>query len=183
MPDRATNMLTKLIVIGACSLCTALLAGCIDSKDPIFADAQPMLGERLSLQLYTLRDGHASGSERARFVWDGHRYKRAGGGMKDVASFTLHPFEGGDSIVQSVSTRHPEHVEYALMHLLTDGVYLVHAIDEEDADAATRAQCRHPGGTACRIEMRDQLLAFARATAAKKQNGGGLAIRLDGKRP
>ena len=183
MPDRVTNMLTKLIVIGACSLCTALLAGCIDSKDPILGGAQPTLGKRLSLQLYTLRDGHASGSERARFVWDGRRYKQAGGGMKDVASFTLHPFEGGDSIVQSISTRHPEHTEYALMHPLADGVYLVHAIDEEDAGAAVRAHCKHPGGTACRIETREQLFAFARATAARKTNGGGLAIRLKDKQP
>jgi len=99
--------------------------------------------------------------------------------MKDISSFTLHPFEGGDSIVQSVSARHPEHVEYAIAHPLADGVYLVSAIDEEDADAAARAQCQHPGGGACRTETREQLLTFARATAAKKKAGGGLATLLE----
>ena len=98
--------------------------------------------------------------------------------MKDISSFTLHPFEGDDSIVQSVSARHPEHVEYAIAHPLADGVYLVSAIDEEDADAAARAQCQHPGG-ACRTETREQLLTFARATAAKKKAGGGLATLLE----
>jgi hypothetical protein len=162
------------------AICGSALSGCIDSKEPILTGAQPVLGKRLDLQLYTLRDGHASGAERARFIWDGHRYKHAGGSIEDVASFTLHPFEGDDSIVQSVSTRHPEHIEYALMHPLADGVYQVNAIDEEDADAATRtANCRHPGGTACRVETREQLFALARATAAKRKGSGGLAIRLE----
>lgn len=160
-------------------LCALSLSACIDSNGPILADAQPELGPRLNLQLYGLREGHAVDPERARFSWDGKRYIRSGAGMKDVASFTLHPFEGGDSIVQSVSTRHPEHVEYALMRKLAEGVYQVDAIDEDDADEATRAaQCKHPGGVACRIETREQLFTFARATSAKKKTNGGLAIRL-----
>ncbi|HEX5211782.1 MAG TPA: hypothetical protein VFW22_08625 [Pseudolabrys sp.] len=168
----------------AVALGAALLAGCVDSKEPILADAQPMLGKQAHLQLYGLRDGHAVDPERVHFTWDGKRYVRAGGGgLKDIASFTLHAFDGGDAIVQSVSTRHPEHVEYALLHILTDGVYRVDVIDEDDADLATRdAQCKHPGGVACRIETREQLFTFARATAAKKKTNGGLAIRLGDKR-
>ena len=78
------------------------------------------------------------------------------------------------------SARHPQLAEYAVMHPLADGVYQVVTIDEDDADASTRAaQCKHPGGVACRIETREQLFTFARATAAKKKAGGGLAIRLD----
>ena len=84
---------------------------------------KPVLGPALNLQLYTLRDGHAHDPERTRFRWDGKRYAHAGGGMNDVASFTVHPFEGGDFIIQSVSAEHPEHVEYALMHTLAEGVY------------------------------------------------------------
>jgi hypothetical protein len=164
-------------------VCGLTLTGCIDSKDPILTDAQPMLGKEVLLQLYGLRDGHAVDPERTHFIWDGKRYVRAGGGLKDVASFTLHPFEGGDAVVQSISARHPEHVEYALMHTLADGVYRVDVIDEDDADLATRdAQCKHPGGVACRIETREQLFTFARATAAKKKTNGGLAIRLGDKR-
>jgi hypothetical protein len=162
------------------ALCGLALAGCIDSATPILADAQPLLGKRLHLQLYSLRDGHAHDPERARFMWDGKGYVRAGRGMKDIASFTLHPFEGSDFIVQSVSTEHPEHVEYALMRMLAEGVYQVVAIDEDNAEAAARAAgCKHPRGVACRIETREQLFTFARATAAKRKAAGGLAVRLE----
>jgi hypothetical protein len=169
---------------GWIAVCALSLAGCIDSKDSILTDAKPVLGQTLILQLYTLRDGHAVDPERTRFKWDGKRYVHADGSLEDVASFTLHAFEGGDTIVQSVSARHPEHVEYALMRTLTAGVFIVTPIDEDDADAGVRAaQCKHPEGVACRIETRDQLFTFARATAAKKNLGGGLAILLgDAKR-
>jgi hypothetical protein len=162
------------------ALCGLALTGCIDSSGPILTDAQPILGPRLNLQLYSLREGHAHDPERASFAWNGKLYVRSGGGMKDVSSFTVHPFEAGDSIIQSSQLRHPQIAEYALMRKLAEGVYQVIAIDEDDADEATRAaQCKHPGGTACRIETREQLFAFARATAAKRKTDGGLAIQLD----
>ena len=57
------------------------------------------------------------------------------------------------------------------MRKLAEGVYQVIAIDEDDADEPTRAaHCKHPGGAACRIETREQLFAFARATAAQRKN-------------
>ena len=137
-------------------------------------------GRSLNLQLYALRDGHAHDPERARFVWNGKLYAQSGHGMNDVNGFTVHPFEGGDFIIQSLPTGIRSIAEYAVMHQLADGVYQVIAIDEDDADAATRAaHCKHPGGTACRIETREQLFTFARATAAKQKTGGGLAIRLE----
>ena len=162
------------------ALCGLALTGCIDSSGPILTDAQPVLGPRLNLQLYSLREGHAHDPERASFAWDGKLYVRSGGGMKDVSSFTVHEFEAGDTIIQSSQLRHPQIAEYALMRKLAEGVYQVIAIDEDDADEPTRAaQCKHPGGTACRIETREQLFTFARATAAKRKTDGGLAIRLE----
>ncbi len=161
-----------------------VLTGCIDSSGPILTDAQPILGPRLNLQLYSLRDGHAHDPERASFTWDGKLYIRSGGGMKDVSSFTVHPFEAGDTIIQASQLRHPQIAEYALMRKLAEGVYQVIAIDEDDADEPTRAaQCKHPGGAACRIETREQLFTFARATAAKRKTDGGLAIQIDDARP
>ena len=173
-------MRSALLRAGFVALTALALAGCIDSSGPILTDAQPVLGPRLNLQLYALRDGHAFDPERARFVWNGKLYAQSGHGMNDVKGFTVHPFEGGDYIIQSLPARHPQLAEYAVMRQLADGVYQVIAIDEDDADTATRtANCKHPGGTACRIETREQLFTFARATAAKKKTGGGLAIRLE----
>jgi hypothetical protein len=155
------------------------LSGCIDSAGPILPDAQPVLGERLNLQLYSLREGYASDPERTRFTWNGKLYAHARGSLRDVRAFSVHPFESGDYIVQSVPARDPDIREYALMRKLAEGVYQVIAIDEADADEATRAaNCKHPGGVACRIETREQLFGFARATAAKRKTDGGLAIRL-----
>lgn len=167
---------------GVFAHCALALAGCVDSSGPILSDAQPLFGQRLRLQLYGLRQSHAYDPERARFAWNGKRYVQAGRGMNDVIGFSIHPFEDGDYIIQSVPARKPRNIEYALMHPLAEGVYQVIAIDEDDADAPTRAtNCRHPAGAACRIETREQLFTFARATAARKKPDGGLAIRLAGK--
>jgi hypothetical protein len=169
-----------LVRAALAALCGLALSGCIDSSGPILTGGEPVLGQRLNLQLYALRDGHAHDPERARFSWNGELYLQSGHGMNDVKGFTVHPFEGGDFIIQSSPTRHPQITEYALMRKLAEGVYQVIAIDEDDADAAARAaDCKHPGGAACRIETREQLVTFARATAAKKKTDGGLAIRLE----
>lgn len=154
-----------------------LLAGCIDSAAPILTDTQPLLGERVRLALYGVHDGFAHEPTSATYRWRGGRYVRTGGAFKDIPAFTVHEFEGADRIVQSIRPRQP--VEYALARRLAEGTYLVVAIDEHDADEATRAKfCKKDAGTACRIEARDELLAFARATAAKPHTRGGLAVLI-----
>jgi hypothetical protein len=168
-----------LVRAGLAALCAVLLVGCVDSKGSILADSRPVLGSRLKLQLYSMRKGYAEDPEQASFAWNGTLYAHAGGGMTDVRGFSVHPFEGGDYIIQSVSVKRPQMAEYALMRQLTDGVYHVVVIDEADADAATRAaHCAKLSGAACRIATREQLFAFARATAARRKRDGGLAIRL-----
>ncbi len=115
------------------------------------------------------------------FFWDGARYVRKSGGLKDVHAFSVHPFEAGDYIVQSAPTNKPNMTEYAVMHRLTDGVYQLVVVDENDADEPTRAAHCGKGeknDRSCRIKTRDQLITFARATAARKRDDGGLAIRL-----
>jgi hypothetical protein len=160
-------------------LCAISLSGCIDSSGPILSDSQPVFGPRLKLQLYSLRDGVAHDPEPATYTWNGSLYAKAGGGTHDVAAISIHPFEAGDYIVQSVPADKAQKSEYAVLHKLAAGVYLMIAVDEADADETTRAaNCTHPGGTACRVETREQLFAFARATAAKQKSDGGLAIRL-----
>ena len=169
------------------ALCAFSLSGCIDSASPILTDSQQLFGPRATFQLYGLRKGFAAEPERVTFAWDGARYVRKGGGLKDVHAFSVHPFEAGDFIIQSASAKEPRMTEYAVMHRLTDGVYRVDVIDEDDADAATRAaNCGkgEKGDRSCRVETGDQLFALARATAARKKDNGGLAIRLsDDERP
>lgn len=164
------------------------LSGCIDSANPILSDSQPLFGERARFQLYGLRKGFAVEPEQVTFAWKGAVYKRMHGGLRDVSTFSVHPFEGDAFIVQSISTKRPQMTEYAVMRRLTDGVYQVTVIDEDDADERTRAAHCGKGeknDRSCRITTREQLFAFARATAARQKNDGGLAIRLrdDEQRP
>lgn len=162
------------------ALCALTLTGCIDSAQPILSDSQALFGPQLRLQFFSLRKGFAHDPEQARYVWNGAHYTHAEGGMSDIVAFSVHPFEAGDYLIQSVPPARERVTEYALLHTLTDGVFQVIPVDEDDADEATRAaNCRRVDKSPCRIETRDQLLAFARATAAHRKHAGGLVIRLD----
>jgi hypothetical protein len=164
------------------ALCALLLAGCVDSAAPILHDAKPIFGQRARLHLYALRDGAAHEPDIATYRWNGSRYVIPRWRSANLSPFTIHDFEGNDSIVQSFSTKGEKAIEYALARKLADGVYLVIAIDENDADEATRAAlCSKAKFSPCRIETREQLLAFARATAAKPQQSGGLAVLVGGR--
>ena len=167
------------------SLCSSfsLLAGCIDSAQPLLTDAQSLLGQQLRLQFYSLHDAAAHEPSMESFRWRGGRYVSIGGTVKDAAKeigdFTLHEFDDADLIVQSRRPGKP--VEYAIARKLADGTYLIVAVDENDADAATRGKyCTTDARTACRVTTRDAVLAFARATAAKPHATGGLALILAG---
>ncbi len=172
----------RLLRTGLAALWALALCGCIDSAGPILSSSQDIFGPKLRVQLYTLRDGRAREPTQAEFRWNGALYENAGGGMGDIAAFSVHPFEGGDYIIQEVPHKRPRISEYAVLHKLADGVYLVWAIDEMDADEPTRAAFCGKGEpkdpAACRITTRDQLFAFARATAARNRADGGLALRL-----
>ena len=176
----------SLIVRAAVAALAALsLAGCVDSSDPIMADSQPIFGEHLRLQLYTLKKGYAHDPVQVNFTWNGGLYTRVGGGLREVSAFSAHPFEGGDYIIETVPAKKALVTEYALMHKLAEGVYQVVPIDEADADEQTRvAYCKKLDMATCRIATREQLFAFARATAARDKDSGGLVIRLpDGSEP
>jgi hypothetical protein len=82
-------------------------------------------------------------------------------------------------VVQSAAAKRPGMFEYAVARRLVDGVYQVIAIDEADADRLTRARfCKRTNDSSCRIEKRNQLYAFAHATAERKKGQGGLVLRL-----
>jgi hypothetical protein len=163
----------------AALFCALSLSNCVDSEGQILSDAQPIFGDRLRLQFYTLHQGIADQPEEASFKWDGQRYIHVAGGMNDVTAFTAHRLEARTYIIQSAAAKRPNIVEYAVAHKLVEGVYQVTAIDQDHADGSTRARyCKKVEDSPCRITTRRQLFAFARATDARQKNEGGLVLRL-----
>jgi len=157
-----------------------LLGGCIDSMQPLLTGAQPLIGERPRIEFYVLRDGAAHEPKAETFVWRNDRYHPVRGAASDIHDFTLHPFEGGDLIVQSQRPGYP--AEYGIARRLADATYLLFAVDESDADAATRDKyCGKAADAACRVATREAVLAFARASVAKPHSAGGLAVLLAGR--
>ena len=160
------------------TLAALCLAGCIDSAEPILTDAKPVFGQTFRAQLYSLNNGHAEEPALEQFNWDGKRYVSTSA-KPQIEPFTAFPYgPSGDFIVQTVSATPPAKAEYALLHKLADGVFLGRVIDEDDADDATKKLCTKLDRFTCRIQTRDQLLAFAKATAAKQYQSGGLVIML-----
>ena len=163
-------------------LCALSLSGCIDSAGSILPDSQPVFGQRLKLQFYKLHKGFGREPVQASFNWNGGLYANAGRGLREVSAFSVHPFEGGDYIIQVVPERQAQVTQFALLHKLADGVYQTFTIDEDDADEPTRTTYCGKGDKTnprtCRIETREQLFAFARATAVRHKDDGVLVIRL-----
>jgi hypothetical protein len=167
-----------LLSLGLALASFALLTGCISSNEPILTDSQPLLGKEPHIRFYVLRDGTAREPSAETFRWQDGRYVPIRGNAKDICPFTLHAFEGSDLIVQSLRAGKP--VEYGIARKLADGVYLLAAVDESDADAATQSKfCEKPPGTACRVTSREAVLALSRASAAKSHAGGGLALLME----
>jgi hypothetical protein len=167
-----------LLSLGLALASLALLTGCISSNEPILTDGQPLLGKEPHLRFYVLRDGAVHEPSAETFRWQDGRYVPIGGNAKDIGPFTLHAFEGSDLIVQSIRAGKP--VEYGIARQLTDGVYLLIAVDESDADEATQNKfCEKAATVACRVKSREAVLALARASAAKPHAGGGLALLME----
>ncbi len=174
-----TPILAKLRSRGAVALLAALgLAGCVDSAAPLLTGTQPVLGPRLRVHVYTLKDGPASGPEIGTFRWDGTQYRVVGRPTMDIAAFTLAPYRGDDLIVQAKNSRpQVKGIEYALARKVANEVYLLSDINEDNADDATRAEfCTKNQWSICWITERAALMAFVDATAAKPDPKGALAI-------
>jgi hypothetical protein len=166
----------KISFLIALAAASSALCGCVSSTAPVLSGAMPVLGERGELHVFSLSDGSAHDPATVTFQWTGSRYAVRGKSI-DVTDFTALPFEGRDLIVQSRSARPPHAIEYALARRLADGTYLVVPIDENDVDEPTRAKfCITASGIACGITTPEQLFVFARATADKTMEAGGLAV-------
>jgi hypothetical protein len=176
--SRRAHRAHHLLSLGLALAGFVFLTGCISSDAPILTDGQPLLGNEPHLRFYVLRDGTARVPSVETFRWQDGRYVPIGGNAKDIGPFTLHAFEGTDLIVQSIRTGKP--VEYGIARKLADGVYLLFAVDESDADATMQNEfCEKAATVACRVTSREAVLALARASAAKPHAGGGLALLME----
>jgi hypothetical protein len=173
MPDRLLKRFSSAGIFCALAL---LLAGCIDSAEPILTDAKPVFGPRFKARLISMGGGVANEQSQEQFTWDGKRYVSTSS-KPTVEPFTAFPFGTDDFIVQSVTVKPPIKTEYALLHKFMDGVFIGRVVDEDDADEKTRAaSCKKTDKYTCRVETREQLYTLARATAAKHHQSGGLVI-------
>jgi hypothetical protein len=177
------NSLTKIyppetgfLWAASASLAALALTGCISSTAPVLSDAKPVLGERGLIHAFTLSEGAAHDPGVVSFRWSGSRYLVAGKSI-GFSEFTAYPYEGRDWIVQGTTQRAPQRVEYGLARRLAAGAYLLVAINEDDADGPTRDKfCTKTQDASCRIATPEQLFVFARASADKPLEGGGLAV-------
>src|SRR5580700_3300111 len=172
-PNRGFRLVQRMLAVAS----LALLAGCIDSAEPLLGNARPLLGERLNLQLYAMRKNAVYDPATANFVWQNGHYARTGGTDTSLHDFTVHLFRGSDLIAQEIPSG--ASVNYAILRKLAEGTYLVFVIDEDDANAATRKRfCRSTRVSGCTLTTRQAVLAFARASAAKRPSVGGLVLVL-----
>jgi hypothetical protein len=150
------------------------LSGCVTAANPILGDARAILGERIEVHFFSPSKDGAREHSTGLFEWSGSRYvPRAG----DFTEFTVHPFEGRDSIIQGPASRNSRSIEFALARRIAEGVYLVIPIQHEDADEPTRQRfCTKTQITTCLITTPEQLFVFARATAARDEDNGAVAV-------
>jgi len=187
--DRSLNSVMKMANAGSRRILTGIsivaslaLSGCISSTGPILGDAKALLGERGQIHIFNARESGPSEHSVVTFRWTGGRYVLSGRSI-GVSDFTAHAYEGRDLIVQSRSARAPHPTEYALARKLANGVYMVQPINEDDADETARQRfCDKTSNASCRITTPEQLFVFARATAAKELENGGIAVIVPSKR-
>ena len=157
-------------------LAAGALAGCVSSTGPILGDAKAILGERIRVHHFTPAKNGVRGYTAGQYEWVGGRYLPRGA-ARDIADFTVHAYEGRDLIIQSRSSRAGRPIQYGLARRIAEGAYLVIPISAEDADEPTRARfCGKTQDAPCRITTPEQLFVFARATAAKEEESGGIAL-------
>jgi hypothetical protein len=150
------------------------LTGCISASGEILGDAKAILGDRIQVHAFASPKGGTRDYSTGIFEWSGSRYVRRSG---DFTDFTIHPYEGRDLIIQSRASRGSTIIEFGLARRIAEGVYLIIPIQEEDADEPTRERfCTKTQGASCRISTPEQLFVFARATAARDEDIGGVAV-------
>jgi hypothetical protein len=161
---------------------TLALGGCVTSPAPILTDGKAILGDAGVIYVFGAPKDGTREVLRSRFQWSGSRYVTGRG--SGASEFTVHAFEGRDLIVQRTPALAPRRTEYGLARRVSEGVYLLVPISEDDADDSARTRfCTKTSDATCRISTPEQLSVFARATAAKEDDSSGVAVIVPDRTP
>lgn len=154
------------------------LSACVVSDKPLLKDAKPTLGQQFDVHLYErFVAGKAAEFHATSYTWKDGQYARSSGMAQDVSRFVYQPLGDNDFLIQG-SGENQSLYNYWIGRKLVDGVYLIVPLDEMDSSAALRdgACAKDPPAGVCKIETLDQLVALARATAAKPVRDPSLAV-------
>jgi len=169
-----------LMTVAAAITATLALSGCVESQMPLMTDAKPLLGQQFEVHLYeNFVDGRANDFHTSVYQWRDGQYVRGSGMARDAKRFVAQSLAANDFLIQS-SDEDAKVFYYWIGRKLATGVYLIFPLNEIDADEATRsAACgtNQPAGI-CRVRSFDQLVALARATAAKPMREAALGVVL-----
>ena len=161
-------------------LATLALSGCVESKEPLLTDGQPLVGQQFEVHLYEdFQDDKAGDFHASAYRWDDGRYVRASGLVRDETNFVVKQLSGDDFIIQG-SAGADKVFNYWIGRRVVPGVYLIVPVNEDDVDAAVRANvCAkdQPEGI-CKVETYDHLVTLALATASKPVRNPALSVIL-----
>jgi hypothetical protein len=157
---------------------TLVLSGCVESEKPLVTDSQPLLGAQFEVHLYeNFREGKAGDFNVSTYGWDGGKYVRSSGLMRDATSFVVRELNGNDFIVEG-SNGVDKVFNYWIGRRVIYGVYLIFPINESDVDPTIRNEACAKGKPeeVCRINTYDHLVTLALATAGKPVRTPALGV-------
>jgi hypothetical protein len=152
----------------------ALAAGCVEveSEAPLFAGARPLPGAWEVFSHQRLVNGRVASPapEMALIRWEGDRYILVTASQGPIRDLTLHRVDAGLFVVQATERggwlSSPVTV-YGIARLQMDGVWVLVPVAAPDGGRG----CSAGGQGRCRLSSRDAVIAAARATAARVDQG------------
>jgi hypothetical protein len=162
-----------------------ILAGCVQSEQPLLSDAKPLMGESFEAHFFeNFVDGKASVVHTAYYRWTDRRYMLVRGSNERVTSFTGVALDDENFVVEG-AVKENTAFNYWVARKMVDGVFLIVPVNETDSDDATRAAActgKQAEGY-CFVEKREELVKLAKATASKTLRDptlGVIVLRREG---
>ena len=169
-----------LVAAGFC------LSSCVVSDKPLVADGKPFLGPQFTMVLY--RDfsaGKGYAPQQVSYRWVDGGYQRESVSHAHMVKFVAEVLDGRDFLIERSQAAPGEATSnvftYWIGRQVSDGAYLIFPVNENDLSVTERdAICAkdEPEGF-CTVKTHEQLVASARATAAKPPREPAVAVLMD----